>query len=53
MSDERDEKGSWIAGLAAMEAAIAYGGALYGEATFDDFNAAFDHIVASKPIAHI
>ncbi len=46
MSDERDEKGFWIAGLAAMDAAIAHGGELYGEAMSDDFNAAFDHIVA-------
>ncbi len=46
MSDERDEKRSREPGLAAVEDAIAHGGALYGDATSDDFDAAFDHIVA-------
>lgn len=46
MSNKTDRRISWPAGLAAVEAAIAYGGTLYGESISDDFNAAFDHIFA-------
>ena len=46
MSDEAQKATSYPSGLAAIEAAIAYGGALYDEAKSDDFNAAFDHIFA-------
>ncbi|MFC5357093.1 AbiV family abortive infection protein [Azospirillum himalayense] len=44
MSDEKRAPGD--AGLAAVEAAIAYGGGLYGELKVEDFNAAFDHVVS-------
>lgn len=46
MSDRKDENTIWPAGLGAVEAAITYGGTLYGDAISDDFDAAFDHIVA-------
>lgn len=35
-----------VSGLVAVENAIAFGGALYTGATVNDFNAAFDHVLA-------
>jgi len=42
---KEDNESSASIGLAAVKSAIAYGGDLYGEATNEDFNAAFDHIL--------
>jgi AbiV family abortive infection protein len=46
LDDKRPQKASWPVGLAAVEAAIEHGGALYGEDAVKDFDAAFDHVVA-------
>lgn len=45
MSGERDRKESSPIGLSEVDAAIAYGGAIYSKDAPADFNAAFDHIV--------
>lgn len=44
--DKKSRKASWPVGLAAVDAAIAHGGALYGEDAVNNFNAAFDHVIA-------
>ncbi len=46
MSGKKDEKMPETIGLATVESAIAYGGAVFGEGKSNDFDAAFDHIVA-------
>lgn len=46
MSDEGQEGKFGPTGIAVVESAVAFGGALYGEATVVDFNSAFDQVVA-------
>jgi AbiV family abortive infection protein len=46
MSDEGEEGKFGPTGIAVVESAMLFGGALYGEATAVDFNSAFDHVVA-------
>lgn len=46
MSDEGPASKIRPTGMAIVQSAVDYGGALYGEATVIEFNSAFDHVVA-------
>jgi hypothetical protein len=46
MSDEGPESEIGPTGMAIVQSAVEFGGALYGEATVVEFNSAFDHVVA-------
>lgn len=46
MNDEGEEGKIGPTGIAVVESAVLFGGALYGEAAAVDFNSAFDHVVA-------
>jgi len=46
MNDEGQAGKLGPTGIAAVEAAVTFGGVLYGEATAVDFNSAFDHVLA-------
>jgi AbiV family abortive infection protein len=46
LNQDKDQRQAAPPGLAAVENAIGFGGALYGNASVDEFNAAFDHVVS-------